>query len=91
MLAKDLMTTPVLTIAPAATIREAAGLMLEKQVGCLPVVDDGGNLVGILTESDFELHQKLIAMPDELYELPGHLGHPKHLGTCFPEGCRQGD
>ena len=71
--AKDIMSTPVLTISPDATVGEAAGLMLEKQVSCLPVVDDEEQLVGMLTHSDFELHRKLIGMTDDLYEL---------LGTC---------
>jgi CBS domain-containing protein len=49
---KEVMTTPVLTTTPDVPLREAARTMLEKKIGCLPVVD-GGKLVGILTESDF--------------------------------------
>ena len=67
--AKDIMSTPVLTISPDATVGEAAGLMLEKHVSCLPVVDEQEQLVGMLTHSDFELHRKLIGMVDDLYEL----------------------
>ena len=67
--AKDIMSTPVLTISPDATVDEAAGLMLEKHVSCLPVVDEQEQLVGMLTHSDFELHRKLIGMVDDLYEL----------------------
>lgn len=49
---KEVMTTDVLTIEPDAPIARAATLMLEKKVGCLPVVEDG-ELIGILTEADF--------------------------------------
>lgn len=48
-----LMTRDPLTIAPDASIREAARLMMENKIGGLPVVDPGsGALVGIITESD---------------------------------------
>jgi CBS domain-containing protein len=49
---KDVMTNEPVTIAPDAPLRDAAALMLARQIGCLPVVEDG-RLVGILTESDF--------------------------------------
>jgi CBS domain-containing protein len=45
------MKTHVITIAPDATIMDAASLMLEHKISGLPVVDDGA-LVGIITESD---------------------------------------
>jgi CBS domain-containing membrane protein len=50
--AKDLMQTDVVTIDPDAPIAEAARLMTERKIGCLPVVDASG-LVGIVTDSDF--------------------------------------
>jgi len=49
---KDVMTSDPITVAPDLPVPEAARIMLEKKIGCLPVVD-GGRLVGILTESDF--------------------------------------
>jgi CBS domain-containing protein len=45
------MTTPALTIAPEATVAEAARTMCEYRVNRLPVVEDG-ELVGIVTRSD---------------------------------------
>ncbi|MCZ7619227.1 MAG: CBS domain-containing protein [Myxococcota bacterium] len=49
---KDVMTCDPITVAPDLSIVEAARIMLDGKIGCLPVVD-GGHLVGILTESDF--------------------------------------
>lgn len=49
--AKDFMTRNPITIAPEATIPEAARLMFEHKVGGLPVVENG-RLVGIITETD---------------------------------------
>lgn len=47
----EVMTRPVLTIASAATIEDAAVLMRRHKIGGLPVVDQG-QLTGIITESD---------------------------------------
>jgi CBS domain-containing protein len=52
LVVKEVMTTDVVTTTPQTSIAEAARLMLERKIGCLPVVD-GGRLVGMLTESDF--------------------------------------
>ena len=48
----ELMTTDPSTIEPDATLREAAGLMLEGGFRHLPVVDANRKLVGILSERD---------------------------------------
>ena len=45
------MTERPVTVTPATTIEEAAQIMLERQIGGLPVVADG-RLVGIITASD---------------------------------------
>lgn len=46
------MTRNVLTIHPETSIFDAAQIMLDNKVSGLPVVDDSGKLVGMLTESD---------------------------------------
>jgi CBS domain-containing protein len=45
------MSTPPVVIGPEATIEEAALLMADKKIGCLPVVA-GDELLGMLTETD---------------------------------------
>lgn len=52
MQAAQVMTFGAATIKPDASIREAARMMLDHRISGLPVVDDGGNLVGIITEGD---------------------------------------
>ncbi len=49
---KDVMTNDVVTASPDTPLIEAARLLSERKIGCLPVVEDG-RLVGILTEGDF--------------------------------------
>ena len=46
------MTAPAVTIGPARSVSEAAGLMLDRAVNRLPVVDADGKLVGIVTRAD---------------------------------------
>lgn len=50
--AKDIMTRDVVTVAPEAPIREAIKTMLDAGVKRLPVVDEGGKLVGIASRTD---------------------------------------
>jgi CBS domain-containing membrane protein len=51
-LAKGVMHADVTTVEPDLPLVEAAKIMLEKKIGCLPVVVNQ-DLVGILTEGDF--------------------------------------
>ena len=52
MNASDVMTRNVLSVRPEATIAEAIRLMLDNRISGLPVLDETGRLVGILTEGD---------------------------------------
>jgi len=49
---KDIMTKKVVTIRPDETVEKAAVLMLEGHFGSLPVVEEDGTLVGIITDTD---------------------------------------
>ena len=50
--ARDLMTSPAITVAPDDTLERAARLMYTRKVKRLPVVDANGDLVGIVGRSD---------------------------------------
>src|ERR1700682_6426439 len=52
LLARDLMTSPAVAIGPSALVTEAARLMYDKKVKRLPVVDEDGRVVGIVTRGD---------------------------------------
>jgi acetoin utilization protein AcuB len=49
---KDIMTKKVVTVSPDETIEQAAALMLEHNIGGMPVVDAGNKVVGVITDSD---------------------------------------
>lgn len=49
---KDIMIKKVITVRPDSLIEEAADIMEKKDIGCLPVVGESNELLGILTTSD---------------------------------------
>ncbi len=52
MKARDIMSTKVVTVSPSTSVRDIAGLMVEKHVSGLPVLNDNGTLVGMVSEGD---------------------------------------
>ena len=57
MRAGDIMTSPVHTVGPDASVESAAELLAAKTVTALPVVDDDGALVGMVSEGDLLWHR----------------------------------
>lgn len=57
MKAKDIMTRPVVTVTPQTPVQDAVRLMLEHHISGLPVIDESGELVGIVTEADLLLKE----------------------------------
>src|ERR1700761_3315226 len=53
MRAHQIMTKDVITVTPHTSIEETAKIMLRTHISGLPVLDDAGRLVGIVSESDF--------------------------------------
>jgi CBS domain-containing protein len=52
MNACDVMTTNVITVKPNQTMQELAEVLLVNRISGVPVVDDSGKLVGIISEGD---------------------------------------
>ena len=48
----ELMTSPPITVRPLMTVKEAAKIMVENNIGSLVVVDEKGSLIGIITVRD---------------------------------------
>jgi CBS domain-containing protein len=53
MRAHQIMTRQVITVASGAAVLEAANTMLQNHISGLPVVDEAGKLVGIVSQGDF--------------------------------------
>lgn len=62
----ECMTRHVITISPDASTLDAAKLMLKYKIGGLPVVDDEGRVIGMITESDLFRLQIALATGGEL-------------------------
>jgi len=52
MKARDVMVSPVIAVKPSCTVKEVAQTLLERRISAVPVVDDTGKLVGIVSEGD---------------------------------------
>lgn len=81
----QVMNQPVRTVHPQTPLAEAAHLMVSERISGLPVVDDAGALVGIITEADFlralgvPAHQPHHNLWQTLESLFSHLVHHGEL------------
>jgi CBS domain-containing protein len=55
---KDVMTKDVLTVPTGKTLKETAQLLAEKGISGLPVVDDDGTVVGVVSEADILVKER---------------------------------
>jgi acetoin utilization protein AcuB len=61
---RQVMSSPPITVSEDDPLEEAARLMVEKKIGCLPVMREG-NLVGLITETDiFETFVEILGGQD---------------------------
>lgn len=49
---KEVMVEDIVTVSPDCTLEDAAQLMIDRKIGCLPVVEDDMKLIGLVTETD---------------------------------------
>jgi CBS domain-containing protein len=72
---KDIMTAPVIGIQPEMPLASAVEVMLRERISGLPVIDAGGNLVGMLSEGDLLRRTEL-----------GTTKRPRWIDLFFREG-----
>lgn len=63
MNAKEIMTTSVLTVSPTMSIKELAGIFIEKCISGAPVVDGSGNYLGVVLEESLIVQDKKVHLP----------------------------
>jgi CBS domain-containing protein len=66
--ARQLMSSPAVTVGPDDTVQDVATLMYDKRLNALPVVDDDNALVGIVTRADIV---RLMVADENLFERLG--------------------
>lgn len=59
MKARDIMVTNVMTVGPEASVRQAAEILFKNRISALPVVDEHGELIGIVSEGDLARRAEL--------------------------------
>jgi CBS domain-containing protein len=59
----DVMTRDVITVTPETPLRELASILSEKNINGVPVVDDKGNVLGVVCESDLVNQNKPLHIP----------------------------
>jgi CBS-domain-containing membrane protein len=64
--AKEIMSKEVITVATDTPVNELADLLWKKKIGGVPVVDDNGKLLGVVTESDLIDQNKKVHIPTVL-------------------------
>lgn len=63
IIAHDIMTTDVISVHPDDDVEKVAALLLKHRISGLPVLDDEGKLVGVITEGDLVIQQKKVRAP----------------------------
>ena len=58
MTIRDVMTTPVVGVRPETPLREVAQLLIDHRISGLPVVNEDGTVVGIVSEADFLIKEQ---------------------------------
>lgn len=71
--AKDIMTSPAVTVSRDTVLQDAAEIMLQRKIGSVVVVDEDGRVEGIVTDSDFSARDAHI--PFSTFRAPQVLGH----------------
>jgi len=71
MIARDVMTLAVFTVKPTTSVKDVARLFIEQRISAVPVVDDHGKIVGIVSEGDL-VHRS---------EISTERRHPWWLGS----------
>ncbi|MBI4690007.1 MAG: CBS domain-containing protein [Nitrospirae bacterium] len=61
--AKDIMTADVITVRPTTTIEELSRIFVEHRISGVPVVNNEGDLMGIVTENDLISQNKRLHIP----------------------------
>ncbi len=61
--ARDIMTTEVITIKKGASIEDLANLFIEHKVNGIPVENDNGDVIGMVTEGDLIEQNKNLHIP----------------------------
>jgi len=80
--ARDIMSRDIITVTEESTIKELAKILTNNQISGVPVIDDSGKLVGVVTESDLIFQTKKVHIPTVITILDSvfYLENPDKMG-----------
>jgi Ni/Fe-hydrogenase subunit HybB-like protein/CBS domain-containing protein len=87
--ARDIMTTEVITVSPLTSVDEVSRLLIANRISGIPVVEESGRVVGVVSESDIifrEIHDQ-----PHLVEKLGDMVLPRTLRSSERSGGTAGD
>jgi CBS domain-containing protein len=77
MQVREIMSSPAITVPPTATVQEVAHIMRERQLSGVPVVNEAGELLGVITELHLIERNAPLREPQYISVLSGLI--PIHL------------
>lgn len=79
--ARDIMTKEVITTTPETPVSEVAALLEQHRISGVPVMDAGGSIVGVITQSDLVSRARDLELPPTiaLFDLRLILETPAHF------------
>jgi len=81
LLARDIMTRQVVSVAPEESVSHAAGLLESNRISGMPVVNPEGLIIGVVTQSDLVQRARDLELPPtmSLFDLKLILETPSHF------------
>ena len=70
MRAKDIMSAPVISVRPETRVKDVAVLLIEREIGAVPVVNENDELVGIVSEADLVRLEEIPDPRQQITDLP---------------------
>jgi len=81
------MTQPVVSVHRETSLAEVAKIMVERRIGCVPVVDDAGMLRGVVTLTDFAAKERGVPFSiEDLTRLFSRLSPREAMARVHDEG-----
>jgi CBS-domain-containing membrane protein len=80
--ARDIMNREVITVTDESTVKELARILSLHQISGVPVVDNSGKMIGVVTESDLIYQTKKVHIPTVITILDSvfYLENPEKMG-----------